>query len=123
MGNNSNILVKTIIFILVVALSCLIFFGLDNEDKTDMQLVAFGFIMFAELLVYITLLIGNLKSFKKLDSSDVISWGALYFLTNIITNCAFFSSMGSIRTIIVINSIEFIIFLIILCVIMLKKKK
>ena len=36
---NSNLLIKTIIFILVVALTCLIFFGLGDSNKTDMELI------------------------------------------------------------------------------------
>lgn len=122
-SKNSNLLVKTIIFILFVALTCLIFFGLGNEDKTEMQLVAFGFILFAELVTYITVLIPGIKNLKKLVSSDITAWGSLYLITSLITNCACFSKISDIKTLVVINSIEIIIFLILICVILLKKKK
>lgn len=60
-NKNSNIIVKTIIFILVACLTCLIFFGLNEDTKTEMELIAFGFLMFAELVTYISALIPGIK--------------------------------------------------------------
>ena len=122
-NKSSNLLVKTIIFILIIGLSCLIFFGLLGDNKTDMQLAAFGFMMFAALVLYISILIPNIKSLKKLEGSDIISCGVLYTLTNVVTNCAFFSSIGSMKTLIIINIIEIMIFLILFCFLLLKKKE
>ena len=121
-GNNSNILVKTIIFILVAGLSCLLFFGLGNESKTDMELIAFGFLMFSELVTYLGILIPSIKKFKKLEESDTVAFGILYFLTSIITNCIFFNSIDTIKSLIIINTTEIIVFMIILCMLFLKKK-
>ncbi len=120
---SSNLLVKTIIFILAVVLSCLIFFGLGNDNKTDMELFAFGFLMFAELVLYITILIPGIKNLKKLNGADIISCGVLYTITSFITNCGFFSSFDSIKNLVIVNAIEIVIFMIIFCMVLLKKKE
>ena len=121
-SNNSNRLIKTIIFILVVGLSCLIFFGLNDKTKTDMELIAFGFLMFAELVTYITTLIPGIKQFKKVEESDIVSCGILYLITSIVINCICFSSIESIRYLVVINIIVIMVYLILFCLILLRKK-
>lgn len=120
-NNNSNILIKTIIFILVVCLSCILFFGLGEEAKTDMELIAFGFIMFSELIAYITILITSIIKMKKLESSDIVSVGSLYFLACLITNCICFSSIETIKLLIIINTVVVIVFMILFCIVLLRK--
>ena len=122
MDKNSNILIKTIIFILAVAVACLVFFGLGNEDKTDMEIVAFCFIMFAALVTYITALISGIKKFKKIEGSDVTACGVLYLITSAITNWGFFSYFENMKTLVIVNVIEIIVFMIIFCMVMLRKK-
>jgi len=119
---NSNILVKTIIFILVVALTSLIFFGLGSSDKTDLELISFGFITFAELIVYLMVLIPSFINLKKLESSDFIASGVLYFIGSILINLVFLNEFTEIKTLIIYNVIEIIIFLIIISMISLRKK-
>lgn len=118
--NNSNILVKTMILVLFIALSCVIFFGFMEGNKTAMEYTAFGLVLFALLIVYITSIVA--KNRKKLNSSDIFSFGILYFLTNIITNIFCFNMIGNLKMLILINSIEVIIILIIICMVILKKK-
>ena len=119
---SSNSLIKTMIFILTVGLSCIIFFGLMEGKKTEMEYTAFGLVLFALLIVYISVLIAGIKNYKKLNSTDIVSFGILYFLTNIITNIFCFNSISSLKSLILINSIEIIIFMILICIVMLKKK-
>ena len=121
-GKSSNSLIKTMIFILTVGLSCIIFFGLMEGKKTEMEYTAFGLVLFALLIVYISVLIAGIKNYKKLNSTDIVSFGILYFLTNIITNIFCFNSISSLKILILINSIEMIIFMILICIVMLKKK-
>ena len=113
---SSNSLIKTMIFILTVGLSCIIFFGLMEGKKTEMEYTAFGLVLFALLIVYISVLIAGIKKDKKLNSTDIVSFGILYFLTNIITNIFCFNSISSLKLLILINSIEIIIFMILICV-------
>lgn len=120
-NNNSNILIKTIIFILAVALSSVLFFGLGDTSKTEMELIAFGFLMFAELVTYITILIPSIKRMKKVTESDLSSVGILYLITSIITNCISFSSIDTIKLLIIINVVEIIVFMMVFCMILLRK--
>lgn len=121
MEKNSNILKKTIIFILVVALSCLIFFGLGSTNKTELELVSFSFITFAEFVVYLSVLIPSFIKFKKLQKSDLIAAGILYFIASIAINLIFFNSFSDVKTLVVSNAIEIILFLIIITIISLRK--
>ena len=120
---SSNSLIKTMIFILTIGLSCIIFFGFMEGEKTAMEYTAFGLVLFAELIVYISVLIAGVKEEKKLNSADIVSFGILYFLTNIITNVFCFNSIDTLKLLILINSIEMIIIMIIICIVLLKKKK
>ena len=122
-GKNSNILIKTIVFILAIAIACLVFFGLGKENKSDMEIVSFGFIMFGAVVTYITVIISSIRIFKKIEGSDVISCGVLYLIATIITNCAFFSYFEDMKSLIIVNAIEIIVFLIIFCLVMLRKKQ
>ena len=122
-NKSSNILIKTIIFILAIAIACLVYFGLGKENKTDMELVAFGFLMFAALVTYITILIPSIKQFKKLEGSDVIACGVLYLIASAITNCVLFNNFEDMKSLVIVNVIEIIIFMIIFCMVMLRKKK
>ena len=119
---NSNLLIKTIIFILIVALTCLIFFGLGNSNKTDMELISFGFISFAELVVYLTIVIPSFINLKKLESSDFTAIGVLYFISSIILNIVFLNSFNEAKTLVIYNVIEIIIFLIIFSTLSLRRK-
>ncbi len=122
-NKSSGALIKTIIFILAIAIACLIFFGLGNEDKSDMEIVAFGFIMFSALMAYVTILVSGIKNFKTINGSDLTACGVLYLIASIVTNWIFFTSMEDMKTLVIINIIEIIAFLIVFCSVMLRKKK
>ena len=119
---SSNGLIKTIIFILTVGLSCIIFFGLMEGKKTELEYTAFGLVLFGLLILYVSILIAGIKKEKKLNSSDIVSFGILYFITNIITNIFCFNSISTLKLLILINVIEMFIFMILMCIVMLKKK-
>ena len=121
--NNSNILVKTCIFILTIALTCVIFFGFMEGVKTEVDYTAFGLILFAELVLYLAIVIASKKKEGKLNSSDVASLGIIYFIANFITNCLCLSSIANIKNLLLINAVEVIVFLILICLVLLKKKE
>ncbi len=121
MEKNSNNLIKTIIFVVIVAITCLIFFGLNESDKTDVQLVSFGFILFAEFAIYASILLSTIFNERKLNSADIISTGVLYaigsFLINTILN------INEMRPLIIYNIIAILIYIALLSSVILIKKK
>ena len=119
--NSSNALVKTIIFIIIAGITCLIFFGLGSDDKTDMELVSFGFLMFAELVVYLSALIPAMINSKKLSGADVISLAILYAVADVFIN--YFMIFEEMRHLIIFNVIAILLYLLLLSVVVLTKKK
>lgn len=122
-NRGSNSLVKTIIFLVIAGLTCLLFFGLGDTDKTDLQLVSFGFIMFAELVIYLSVLLPGLIGTTKLTDADVISVGILYAIASFGINFVFSSSITEMRPLIVYNIAAILVYLLIFAVVVLMKKK
>ena len=121
MEKSSNILLKTIVFVIVVAITCLLFFGLSEGDKTDVQLVSFGFLVFAEFVIYASFLLPNIIGGKKLNSADIISAGVLYGIASFILN--YVIVIGEMRPLIIYNIIAILLYLLIFAAVMLMKKK
>ena len=121
--NSSNILAKSCIFILAIALTCVIFFGFMEGAKTEVDYTAFGLILFAELILYIAVIVSSKKKAGKLNSSDVASLGIIYFITNFITNCLCLKTIGTLKMLLLINAVEIIVFLILICIVLLRKKE
>lgn len=117
----SNYLIKTIIFIVIAALTCLLFFGLGSEKKKDLELVSFGFLMFAEVVVYVSALLPGLIGTTNLSDADVISLGGLYAITSLLIN--FIIKITPMRTLIVINVAAILIYVILFFIVLLNKKK
>lgn len=117
----SNYLIKTIIFIVIAALTCLLFFGLGSENKEDLELVSFGFLMFAEVVVYVSALLPGLIGTTNLTDADVISLGGLYAITSLLIN--FIIKITPMRTLIVINVAAILVYVILFFIVLLNKKK
>ncbi len=124
MENNkrgSNYLVKTIIFVVIAALTCLLFFGLGSEDKTDLELVGFGFLMFAELVIFLSTILPGLIGTTNLTDADVISLGILYAIAAVVIN--FVLSLTTMRTLIVFNIAAILVYIILFLIVFMNKKK
>lgn len=106
--SKNNFLVKSIIFILVVAITCLLFFGLGDDTKTTNQLISFGILVFSELLIFISIVISSLRKDK---SADLLSLSILYTLAIIILNYVIKISIT--KDLIIWNIVLFLIYLII----------
>lgn len=117
----SNYLIKTIIFVVIAALTCLLFFGLGSENKEDLELVSFGFLMFAEVVVYVSALLPGLIGTTNLSDADVISLGGLYAITSLLIN--FIIKIAPMRTLIVINVAAILAYVILFFIVLLNKKK
>lgn len=115
---NKNYIVKTIVFLLIVGLTCLLFFGLGNEEKTTNELIAFGILVFSEVLVFGSIVVCNLLN-KSPD--DALAASALYALATIILN--FIVNLTITKDLIIWNIVVFIVYLIILLLVATRKKK
>ena len=121
MNKGSNALIKTIIFIIVAAITCLVFFGLGNDDKTEMELVSFGFLMFAELVVYLSVLISGMISGKNMSGADVVSTSLLYMVAVLFIN--YFVKFETMRYLVIWNIIAILVYLLLFVSVLLMKKK
>ena len=119
--NNSNTLLKTIIFVIVLALTCLLFFGLGNSNKTSIQLIQFGFLVFAELVVYLSTIVPSMLNSKKLTSADIISAGILYAIGAFIINVKL-SFINDIKTLVVYNVAAILAYLLLIAIVVAMKK-
>lgn len=117
----NNFLIKTIMFIIVTAITCLVFFGLCSDEKTDLELVSFGFLLFAELVVYLSIIIPGMVDSKNVTGADIVSIGVLYALTVVILNYHF--SFTEMRPLIIYNVIAILIYLLVFSSVLLMKKK
>ena len=120
-NKGSNSLIKTLIFLIVVSIYCLLFFGLGDSDKTDMQLASFGFIMFAILVVYLSCLIPGIVDSKNLSTADVVSAGMIYAIAAVIINHVLVFT--ELKTLVVINFAAILAYLLLFTIVVLIKKK
>jgi uncharacterized integral membrane protein len=124
MENNkrgSNYLIKTIIFVIIIALTCLLFFGLGNENKTDLELTGFGFLIGAEVVIMLSTILPGLIGTTNLSDADVISLGVLYGIASVIINIVL--KLETMRTLIVLNIAAILVYLILFFVVLMNKKK
>ena len=120
-SNESNNLLKTIALIIIIAITCLIFFGLNENSKTDVEIISFVFIIFTEVIVYFSFMLPNILNTKKLNNYDIISAGLLYALISLTINFA--AKITEIRPLIVYNIIALLIYFLIFIIAILIKKK
>ena len=114
---NSRI-VPTIVFFLILAISLLLFFGLETEAKSSYELVSFAFIIFTELVISGSVIV---PSFIDYDRADVVSAGLLYAIMSFIVNVLF--TFETIRELFVYNLCAVLVYGIILTVFVYAKNK
>ena len=114
---NNNTMLKTIVFILVAGLTCLLFFGLEKNEKTKPELISFGVLLFSELLIYLSLIIPSKTEHNNLD---LLSASVLYAIGAIILN--YIIKPAIIKHLIVWNVAIFLVYLIIVVIVTSRKK-
>lgn len=117
-AKNKNYLVKTILFLLVVGLSCLLFFGLGNETKTTNELISFGILAGSEFLIYISIIISNIQQDETLD---LVLTSILYTVASTFLN--YVIKISAIKELIVWNAALFIVYLFITVIVASSRKK
>lgn len=115
---DNSIIVKTIVFILVVALTFLVFFGLGSDKKAEMELISFFIVVFAELLIFLSTVIPTILN---KDPMDALSASSLYAVGAIILN--YIVKLSTIKELIIWNVALFIVYLIVLVIVLFRKKK
>lgn len=121
MKNNSNGLVKTISFVIIVAIISLLYFGIGGTDRTSIEIVSFSFVILALFLLYLSTLLSNTIRKHKKDSGDVTSIAALYLIANVILN--FILKIAILKDLVIWNIILILIFLLLFMVVVFAKKK
>lgn len=114
----SNWLLSTVAFVIIVALTCLLFFGLGSDSKTELQLVSFGFFVGAEVVIYLSVLIGG---FVKERNADIISAGILFGIASYLINYVF--AIDTTKTLVIINIAAILVYMLLLAVLFIPKKK
>lgn len=117
-NKNGNYLAKTILFLLVVGLSCLLFFGLGSQEKTTHELISFGILIGSEFLIFISIIISNIQ---KDDNMDLFFASLLYTFASTILN--YVIKLSVIKNLIIWNIAVFMVYLIIVVAISSKKNK
>ena len=114
---NNNTMIKTIVFVLVAGLTCLLFFGLGETEKTKPELISFGVLLFSELLIYLSLIIPSKTEHNNLD---LLSASVLYAIGAIILK--YIIKPAIIKHLIVWNVAIFLVYLIIVVIVTSRKK-
>lgn len=123
MEKSSNSLFKTIAFVIIAAITCLLFFGLNDKSKTDMEWLSFGFIMFSEVLLYVSTLISGFMNDGNVTGGDIISVGVLYTIASFVLNLGFINMINTFRVLLVWNIVIVLICLLLFAFLSFTKKK
>ena len=105
----SNWLYSTIIYV---------FFGLAEGDKTDLELVSFGFLIGSITVIYLSILIAG---FIKNKNSDVIATGCAYAVFSYLVNYVF--NISTMKTLIIYNIAAIILYLLLVTIVLVPRKK
>ncbi len=122
MNKNKNIIL-TIILIIALALTSLIFFGTGDTDKTDIEIASYVFMLVTEVVsVVITMAISSKKdeTFLVAGTSSITG---IYFLISLGVNLLGANIFNSLRGILVCNFSIVLIYALIVAVILLFKKE
>lgn len=114
---DNNMIVKTVVFLLVAGLTSLLFFGLGAEEKTQLELISYGVLMFSEFLIYISIIISNKQGNK---SMDLFYASVLYAIAAVILNYVF--KLTIVKQLVIWNIAIFMVYLIIVVIVTTKKK-
>ena len=114
---NNNTMLKTIVFALVAGLTCLLFFGLGEVEKTQPELISFSVLLFSEFLIYISLIIPD-KTGR--NSMDLFYASILYVIAALVLN--YIIKPAVVKQLIVWNIAVFLVYLIIVVIVTARKK-
>ena len=107
--NMRRIGVLTFLLLIAIALSCLIYFVIEDSVKTEIDNTGFCLLIFNELLIYAGALLSE-KSKDAFVGSGVSMFTIFYIIASVLINLVFRGLFTTFRTFIITNSVAFLIF-------------
>ena len=121
MKNKKNIILS-IMLIILISLSFLLFFGINGDKKTEIQLETFAFIIFDELLLFGNIILFLNKKMNTFLIAGLSSTTFLYLISSLLINIIFKSIFTSLRGVLVFNFSLILIYLLINSTILIFKR-
>lgn len=121
MKNKKNIILS-IMLIILISLSFLLFFGINSDKKTEIQLATFAFIIFDELLLFGNIILFLNKKMNTFLIAGLSSTTFLYLISSLLINIIFKSIFTSLRGVLVFNFSLILIYLLINSTILIFKR-
>lgn len=98
-----------LLFISIIGISFLIYYGFSNEAKTDIQNCKFYFVIAAECISFITTLLSNTELIKNEKKNTIIFISSAYLVLSILINILLGFMFTTIRVLIVTNAIAILL--------------
>ena len=89
--------------IIAILFSFLIFFGIGNAEKTQMQISSFIFVLLTEIIIFANIIILTSKKLNTFAIAGISSSTIIYAIISLIVNILFVGVFKTIRTNLVFN--------------------
>ena len=109
--------------IIAILFSFLIFFGIGNAEKTQMQISSFIFVLLTEIIIFANIIILTSKKLNTFAIAGISSSTIIYAIISLIVNILFVGVFKTIRTNLVFNFGLLLIYLFVVVMVMLFKKE
>ncbi len=121
MKNKKNIILS-IMLIILISLSLLLFFGINSDKKTSIQLATFAFIIFDDVLLFGNIILFLNKKMNAFLIAGLSSTTFLYLISSLLINIIFKSIFTSLRGVLVFNFSLILIYILINTTILIFKR-
>ena len=109
--------------IIAILFSFLIFFGIGNAEKTQMQISSFIFVLLTEIIIFANIIILTSKKLNTFAIAGISSSSIIYAIISLIVNILFVGVFKTIRTNLVFNFGLLLIYVFVVVMVMLFKKE
>ncbi len=109
--------------IIAILFSFLIFFGIGNAEKTQMQISSFIFVLLTEIIIFANIIILTSKKLNTFAIAGISSSTIIYAIISLIVNILFVGVFKTIRTNLVFNFGLLLIYVFVVVMVMLFKKE
>lgn len=122
MKDKKNIILS-IAFLIIIAFTMLLFFGIGSFPKTGIQITSFIFILLAEILVFVNVMLILNKQKNTFLIAGLSSTSFIYTLVSILFNILLVGIFKSIKGILIFNFSILLIYLFISSMVVLFAKE
>ena len=109
--------------IIAILFSFLIFFGIGNAEKTQMQISSFIFVLLTEIIIFANIIILTSKKLNTFAIAGISSSTIIYAIISLIVNILFVGVFKTIRTNLVFNFGLLLLYVFVVVMVMLFKKE